>query len=134
MNRVLLCGRLGKDPEVRFIGSGKAVCTLSLATDERWTDGAGAKQQRTEWHRMQVWGKQAEACGQYLAKGRQVLVEGALRTRTYEKNGETRHATEVVAQRIEFVGSGRTQENDHRRATDADAPGSAPAGDDDIPF
>jgi single-strand DNA-binding protein len=97
MNRVLLCGRLGQDPEVRFIGSGKAVCTLSLATDERWTDGTGAKQQRTEWHRVEVWGKQAEACGQYLAKGRQVLVEGALRTRTYEKNGETRSVTEVVA-------------------------------------
>jgi single-strand DNA-binding protein len=131
MNRVLLCGRLGQDPEVRFIGSGKAVCTLSLATDESWTDGTGAKQQRTEWHRVQVWGKQAEACGQYLAKGRQVLVEGALRTRTYEKNGERRSATEVVAQRIEFVGSGHTQGTDHGRATGADASGSSP---DDIPF
>jgi hypothetical protein len=68
MNRVILCGRLGQDPEVRFTGTGKAVCTLSLATNERWTDGTGAKQQRTEWHRVQVWGKQAEACGQYLAK------------------------------------------------------------------
>jgi single-strand DNA-binding protein len=133
MNRVLLCGRLGQDPEVRFIGSGKAVCTLSLATDERWTDSSGTKQQRTEWHRVEVWGKQAEACGQYLAKGRHVLVEGALRTRTYEKNGETRSVTEVVAQRIEFVGSGRTQGNDPGRATGADAP-ALPAGDDDVPF
>jgi single-strand DNA-binding protein len=128
VNRVLLCGRLGRDPEVRFIATGKALCTLSLATDEHWTDGSGAKQQRTEWHRVQVWGKQAEACGQYLAKGRQVLIEGALRTRRYEKNGETRSATEVIAQHIEFVGSSRPQEN-----TGSAVPPPQPS-DDDVPF
>jgi single-strand DNA-binding protein len=128
MNRVILCGRLGRDPEVRTTGTGKAVCTLSLATEEHWTDGNGAKQQRTEWHRVQVWGKQAEACGQYLAKGRHVLVEGALHTWRYEKNGETRSATEVIAQRIEFVCGSRPQEN-----AGTVVPPPQPS-DDDVPF
>jgi single-strand DNA-binding protein len=126
MNRVLLCGRLGRDPEVRFIGTGKAVCTLSLATDEHWTDGSGAKQQRTEWHRVQVWGKQAEACGQYLAKGRQVLVEGALRTRKFEHQGTTKSTTEVVASHIEFLGG--TSQAGNPPAPQAEGP------DDDVPF
>ena len=127
MNRVLLCGRLGQDPQVRFIGSGKAVCSLSLATDERWTDGTGVKQQRAEWHRVEVWGKQAEACEQYLAKGRQVLVEGALRTRKYEHHGTTKYATDVVASHVEFLGSGP-------RSEEPSAPRADTPNDDDVPF
>ena len=126
MNRVVLCGRLGHDPEVRVTGNGKAVGTLPLATEERWTDAAGTKQQRTEWHNVVVWGKQAEACGQYLVKGRQVLVEGALRTRKYEHGGMTRFATEIVAPHVEFLSDGPSSQRDPVPSTGT--------SDDDIPF
>jgi len=126
MNRVVLVGRLGRDPKVKTTGNGNSVCTLSLATEERWTDGAGTKQQRTEWHNVVVWGKQAEACGQYLAKGRQVLVEGALRTRKYEHGGVTRFATEIVASHVEFLGDGPRTPQGRAPSTDS--------SDGDIPF
>jgi single-strand DNA-binding protein len=130
MNKVFLIGRLGRDPEVRFIGTGKAVCTLSLATDEHWTDASGAKQKRVDWHRVQVWGKQAEACGKYLATGREVLVEGSIRTREYEKDGTKRYVTEVVAQRVQFLGGDGQRRDDRPDSADA-----APVPEDgDIPF
>ena len=81
VNKVILVGNLGKDPEVRFTGGGRAVCKFPLATSETWNDAEGHKQERTEWHNIVVWGKQGENCGQYLSKGRQVYVEGAIRTR-----------------------------------------------------
>ncbi len=104
MNKVILCGNLGKDPELRFTPNGQATCRLSVATSEKWTDKDGQKQERTEWHNVVVWGKQAEACGQYLAKGRKVIVEGSIRSRQYDdKEGQKRYITEVIAQHVQFV-------------------------------
>jgi single-strand DNA-binding protein len=104
VNKVLLVGNLGKDPVVRFTPTGRAVCTFSLATSEQWKTDAG-QQERTEWHNIVVWGKNGEHCGQYLKKGRQVFVEGAIRSRTYDaKDGNPRAITEIVAQRVQFLG------------------------------
>src|SRR5258705_11395877 len=107
VNKVILIGNLGKDPEVRFTSTGRAVGRFPIATSEVWTDAEGNRQERTEWHNIVVWGKQAESCGQYLAKGRQVYVEGSIRSRSYDdKNGVKRYVTEIFAQRIQFLGGG----------------------------
>ena len=107
VNKVLLIGNLGRDPEVRFTSNGKAVARFSIATSEVWSDTEGSRQERTEWHNIVVWGKQAETCGQYLSKGRQVYIEGQLRTRTYDdKDGVKKYITEITAQRVQFLGSG----------------------------
>ena len=107
VNKVILVGNLGRDPEVRFTPSGRAVANFTLATTDSWTDQESGRQERTEWHRIVVWGKQAESCGQYLSKGRQVYVEGAIRSRSYEdKEGNKRSVVEIVAQRIQFLGGG----------------------------
>ena len=107
VNKVILVGNLGKDPEVRFTPSGRAVAKFSIATTESWVDQESGRQERTEWHNIVVWGKQAESCGQYLAKGRQVFVEGAIRSRSYDdKEGNKRYITEIVAQRVQFLGGG----------------------------
>jgi single-strand DNA-binding protein len=114
VNKVILIGNLGKDPETRFTPNGKAVTRFSLATSNTWVDANGAKQQATEWHTVVVWGKQGEACGQYLEKGRQVYVEGALRHRSYDnKDGKEQHVTEIVAQKVRFLGggNGKAREN-----------------------
>lgn len=106
MNRVTLIGRLGQDPEVRYTRSGEAVCNMSLATSERWRDRDGNAQERTTWHQIVVFGKQAEPCGQYLSKGRQVAVEGRIQVRDYQdRNGNDRKAFEIVASHVEFLGS-----------------------------
>ena len=108
VNKVILVGNLGKDPEVRFTPSGRAVAKFSIATTESWMDQDSGRQERTEWHNIVVWGKQAESCGQYLAKGRQVFVEGAIRSRSYDdKEGNKRYITEIVAQRVQFLGGNR---------------------------
>jgi single-strand DNA-binding protein len=108
LNKVMLIGNLGKDPELRFTPSGRAVAKFSLATSEQWTTPEGQRQDRTEWHNIVVWGKQAETCGQYLSKGRQVYIEGSIRSRQYDdKEGQKRWITEVVAQRVQFLGGGR---------------------------
>ncbi len=106
INKVILIGNLGQNPEVRYSPSGQAICNLSIATSESWTDkNNGQKQEKTEWHRLVVFGKLAELCGQYLAKGRQIYVEGKLQTRQWQdKEGQTRYTTEVVAQVIQFLG------------------------------
>jgi single-strand DNA-binding protein len=138
VNKVILIGNLGKDPEVRYTANGKAVARFSLATSEVWNDAEGNRQERTEWHNIIVWGKQGETCGQYLAKGRQAYIEGSIRSRSYDdKNGQKRYITEIVAQRVRFLGGG----GGTRVAPEAEgeAPGEAPAGqgpplDDDIPF
>jgi len=107
VNRVILVGNLGKDPEVRFTPSGQAVAKFPIATTDNWTDQSGQRQEKTEWHNVVVWGKQAENCGQYLAKGRQVYIEGAIRSRSYDdKEGNKRYVTEIVAQRVQFLGGG----------------------------
>src|SRR4051812_24594121 len=105
VNKVILIGRLGNDPEVRYTSNGGAVANFNMATNESWTDKAGQKQERTEWHRIVVWGKLGELCGQYLAKGRQAFVEGRLQTREWtDKEGGKRYTTEIVAQNIQFLG------------------------------
>lgn len=105
VNKAIIIGNLGRDPEVRFTATGKAVCNFSVATTEKWTDANGQKQERTEWHNVVVWGKQAESCGQYLAKGRQVFVEGAIQTREYDgKDGTKKRATEIMARDVRFLG------------------------------
>ena len=104
LNKVMILGNLGRDPEVRNTQSGRTVANFSVATTDSWGTGED-RQERTEWHQVVVWGKSAEACGQYLTKGRQVLVEGRLQTRRYEdKDGVTRYATEIVAQQVQFMG------------------------------
>lgn len=106
VNKVILVGNLGKNPEVRFTPSGRAVAKFSIATTESWMDQENSRQERTEWHNIVVWGKQAESCGQYLAKGRQVFIDGAIRSRSYDdKEGNKRYITEIVAQRVLFLGS-----------------------------
>ncbi|MBL7716816.1 MAG: single-stranded DNA-binding protein [Bdellovibrionales bacterium] len=107
VNKVILVGRLGQNPEVRYTPSGAAVANFSVATNESWTDKSGQKQERTEWHRVVVWGKLAELCQQYLSKGRQAYVEGRLQTRQWQdKDGQTKYTTEVQAQTIQFLGAG----------------------------
>ena len=106
VNKVILIGNLGRDPELKYTPGGNAVCNFTLATNERWVDKSGAKQERTEWHRIVVWGKQAEICGQYLKKGRQAYIEGSLTTREWnDKDGNKRTTTEVRVQRVQMLGS-----------------------------
>jgi single-strand DNA-binding protein len=106
INKVIIVGRLGQDPEMKAVGAGSTVTRLNVATSESWTDKTGNKQERTEWHRITVWGKLAELCGKYLAKGRQVYVEGKLQTRSWEDNGQKKYATEIVASTVQFLGGG----------------------------
>jgi single-strand DNA-binding protein len=130
----MLIGNLGKDPEVRFTPSGKAVAHFPVATGEVWTDAAGQRQERTEWHQVVVWNKQAEACGQYLAKGRQVYIEGAIRTRQYDdKDGQRRYVTEIVAQRVQFLGAAPRGAAASDGA-EAEPPSLPPRAEDEIPF
>jgi single-strand DNA-binding protein len=106
LNKVILIGRLGQDPVLRYTPSGNAVANFSIATSENWNDKEGQRQERTEWHRLVVWGKVAELCGQYLAKGREVCVEGKLQTREWsDRDSNKRTTTEVVATQVTFLGS-----------------------------
>jgi single-strand DNA-binding protein len=126
---------LGKDPEVRFTANGRALARFSLATTERWTDQDGNKQERTEWHNIVVWGKQAETCGQYLSKGRQVFIEGSIRSRQYEdKDGNKRSITEIVARDVRFLGGGRAPQEAAVSAPLGEDAVATPAEEDDIPF
>jgi single-strand DNA-binding protein len=101
---VLVVGKLGRDPELRYTNQGTPVCSLNLATDESYTDNQGQKQQQTEWHRVSVFGRQAEAAAQHLAKGRTALVEGMLKTRKYQdQQGQDRYTTEIRAHRVVFM-------------------------------
>jgi len=124
VNRVTLVGRLGKDPELRFTQGGQAVAQVSVATDESFTDKQGQKQKKTEWHKVVVWGKQAESVSKYLAKGSLAYIEGKLQTREWEKDGVKRYMTEVVAQNVRFL--------DFRK--DGDGGSSKPAGEDELGF
>lgn len=106
INKVILVGRLGSDPETKAIGQGSTVSQFNVATSENWVDKSGQKQERTEWHRVVVWGKLAEICGKHLSKGRQVYVEGRLQTRSWEdKQGQKRYTTEIVANTVQFLGA-----------------------------
>jgi single-strand DNA-binding protein len=108
VNKVILIGNLGAKPELKYLPSGQAVCELRIATNESFTDKNQQKQERTEWHRVVVWGKQGENCAQYLDKGRSVYLEGRLQTRSWDdKNtGEKRYMTEIVANTVQFLGGG----------------------------
>lgn len=148
LNKAILIGRLGKDPEVRRTNNGQAVARFSLATNEHWNDKNGERQERTEWHNIVVWGKLAEICEQYLNKGRMVFVEGRIQTREYDdRDGNKRRITEIVASDMRMLGggrddregapasgssesSGRTRETPDYRAPS----GPPPITDDDIPF
>jgi single-strand DNA-binding protein len=107
LNRVMLLGHLGADPDLRVTPGGQAVLKLRLATNETYLDRNNVRQERTEWHRVTVWGRRAEALGKILQKGDLLFVEGRLQTSSYEKNGEKRYSTEVVANNIVLPGSGR---------------------------
>jgi single-strand DNA-binding protein len=106
VNKVILIGNLGADPELKYTPSNRALCNLRIATTDVFKDKGGQRQERTEWHRVTVWGDQAENCSKYLAKGRSVYVEGKLQTRTYDKEGQKHYATDVVADRVVFLGGG----------------------------
>ena len=137
VNKVLLIGHLGRDPELRYTPGGAAVANFSLATNEAWTDKAGVKQERTEWHRIVVWGKQAEIVGQYLQKGKQVFIEGSLATRDWnDRDGNKRQTTEVRALRVIMLGRGEGRPEGaagRGEPTEIDL-GPPPQGEDDIPF
>lgn len=161
VNKVILLGNLGRDPETRYTTGGDAVTNLNIATSEQWKDKSGEKQERTEWHRVVLFGRQAEIAGEYLKKGRSVYIEGRLQTRKYtDKDGVEKYATEVVGDRMQLLGSregsggsdaefsggggGGGGSGSGRRDAGAPAAGGKPAGaakkpatddfDDDIPF
>lgn len=159
VNKAILVGNLGKDPEVRYMPSGEAIANVTLATTDTWKDKSGAKQERTEWHRVSFFGRSAEVVGEYLKKGSQIYVEGRIQTRKWQdKDGQDRYTTEIVADRMQMLGgksggasfevvdnqSGEGQSTATRSApmrTSTPAAKPAPAAksnfdnfDDDIPF
>jgi single-strand DNA-binding protein len=146
VNKVILVGNLGADPELKYTPSSRPLCNLRIATTDVFKDKSGQRQERTEWHRVTVWGDQAENCHKYLAKGRSVYIEGRLQTRSYDKDGQKHYATDVVADRVVFLGSGgggggggegRRQPAAGPRDSggpDDDQMPSTPPSDDDIPF
>jgi single-strand DNA-binding protein len=106
VNKVILVGRLGRDPEVRYTPSGTAVANFSIATSEQWNNKDGEKQERTEWHKIVAWRRLGEICGEYLHKGSQIYIEGRLQTRDWEdRDGNKRYTTEVIAQSMQMLGS-----------------------------
>ncbi len=131
VNRVILVGHLGADPELRYTASGTAVTRFRIATTEVFTDRQGARQERTEWHRIVAWGKLAEICGQYLSKGRLVFIEGRIRSDSWEQEGVKRFSYEIVADTMKMLGPGRGEPRE------SESPFPPPEGgvpEDDIPF
>jgi single-strand DNA-binding protein len=104
VNKVILVGNLGRDPEVRYMPNGEAVCNFSIATTENWKDKSGVKQEKTEWHNIVMYRRLAEIAGEYLKKGRPVYVEGRLQTRKWEKDGVTRYSTEIIGDQMQMLG------------------------------
>lgn len=149
VNKVILIGNLGVDPEVRYTASGTAVANLRLATSERWKDRqSGELQERTEWHRVVLYGRLGEIAGEYLRKGSQVFIEGRIQTRKWQgQDGQDRYTTEIVANEMQMLGSGRSEGGSSNFSTPSQPqtqPASAPTSpspaesgdefDDDIPF
>ena len=134
VNKVILVGNLGADPDMRYTASGMAVCKLSIATSRRYTDKQGNRQEETAWHRVDAWGKLAEVCGQYLSKGRQVYIEGRLKYGSYEKDGVKHYTSDIIAENIQMLGGG----GNGNRSQEPEPPFSPPPGgvpdDEDIPF
>jgi single-strand DNA-binding protein len=140
INKAILVGRLGSDPEVRYTPSGVAVANFNIATSEEWKDkDTGEKKERTEWHRIVAWSKLGEICGEYLSKGRQVYIEGRIQTRSWEdRDGNKRYTTEIVASDVQFLGGrdagpGVRAEGGAPASNFESSPIQAPE-DDDIPF
>lgn len=140
INKVILVGNLGRDPEVSYTPSGTAVAKFSIATSEKWTDkGTGEKKDKTEWHRITAFGKLGEICGEYLSKGKQVYIEGRLQYGSYEKDGVTRYTTDIIASQMQMLGlrgdASSTDSSSRSSMPDMDGP-SVPEGpmDEDIPF
>jgi len=139
VNKAILIGNLGRDPELKYTSSGKAVATFTMATSERWTGQDGQKQESTTWHNIVAWGRQAEVINEYLAKGRQVYIEGRIANRSYDdKDGNKKYISEVVVQNFQFLG-GKGGDSagggGQARSETGNAPvaeGSTP--DDDLPF
>jgi single-strand DNA-binding protein len=144
VNKVILVGNLGADPELKYTPSSRPLCNLRIATTEVYKDKSGQRQEKTEWHRVTVWGDQAENCNKYLSKGRSVYIEGRLQTRSYDKDGQKHYATDVVADRVVFLGGGGAGGEGRRQGgapardsgpqEEGDVAPPAPASDDDIPF
>ena len=147
INKVIIVGNLGKDPETRFLPDGKAVCNFSVATTDTWKDKAsGEKKEATEWHRISAFGRLAEICGEYLKKGSQVYIEGKLKTRKWQdKEGQDRYTTEIMADAMQMLGSrsgmggGEPRAEMREPSSGESRPAKKPAGqfqdmDDDIPF
>lgn len=134
LNKVMLIGRLGRDPELRYSQAGQPVCNFSMATDESFSDRDGNRQERTEWHRVVVFARQAENVANYLKKGSLAFVEGRLQTRQWEdKEGQTRYTTEVVAQRVQFLDSKQDSGGGYQQRGGASRGGSqGPGPDDDL--
>ena len=138
VNKVILIGNLGRDPEVKYTQNGTAVANLNVATNEVWTDKSGQKQERTEWHRVVVWGKQAQVLGEHLTKGKQIYVEGSLQTRSWDdRDGNKRYTTEVRAVRVLMLGRA---EGGTRADTEVPGPETGPEvggpemNEDEVPF
>jgi single-strand DNA-binding protein len=139
VNKVILVGNLGRDAEMRFTPGGQPVATLNLATTEVWNDKEGQRQEKTEWHRVVLWGRQAETLAQYLVKGKQIYVEGRLQTRQWDdKDGNKRYTTEIKADRITLLGGGGGQRSAPMEREPAHAgavhEGAGDVPEDDIPF
>lgn len=145
VNKVIIVGTLGKDPELRYTGSQKAVCNLNLATNRQWKDDSGAQHKETEWHKIVLFDRQAEVANEYLTKGSQVYIEGRLQTRKWtDKNGQDRWTTEIVGREMQFLGGGRQnqapnqpQQQEQKPVQQPGEPAGAPPGgdfEDDIPF
>lgn len=121
VNKVILVGNLGKDPELKYTQGGVAFCNFSLATTDNWTDQGGQRQEKTEWHRITVWKKQAENCAKYLKKGSSAYVEGRLQTRSWDdQSGQKRYATEVVADNVKFLGTAGRRDEQQSAVPDPD--------------
>ena len=135
VNKAILVGHLGKDPEVRYAPSGKAIANITVATSEQWKDkNTGEKQEKTEWHRVVAFGRLAEIMGEYLRKGAQVYIEGKIQTRKWQdKEGADRYTTEIVANEMQMLGSRSTQQEEQRPA-ERPTTQAAPDFDDDINF
>lgn len=140
LNKVMVIGRLGRDPEIKYSQSGLAVCNFSVATSESWADKTtGEKQEKTEWHNIVCFGKQAEIIEKYLSKGSQVYLEGRLQTDQYEKEGQTHYMTKIVVNNFQFIGGKEKQEDRQQQRApygggQRQGPEQQPAPDDDIPF
>jgi len=136
VNKAILIGRLGKDPEVRYTPDGTMVTNFNVATDEQWKDKSGEKVQKTEWHRIVAFGKLAEICGNYLVKGKLIFVEGRIQTRSWEdKEGVKRYTTEIVANNMQMLDS-KGQNKTDESSSDSTSPNSASSSTpmDDVPF